>query len=137
MQFRKIRFLQFIPVRNAGQSSTRIALGAYFGILGMACTAQQRPITPPVEGQTYAEAIQLLCEVDARVGAPEGTSELELGQLREDYIVENTKHPDAIFFTTVWRTKSPSEQAALLKREALGQKITDCKLVQRLETSTD
>jgi hypothetical protein len=137
MQFHKIRFLQFILVRHAGQSLTRIAMGAYFGILGMACTAQQRPDTPPVEGQTYAEAIQLLCEVDERVGTPEGTSELELSQLREDYIVENTKHPDAIFFTTVWRTKPPREQAMLLKREALAQKITNCKLVQRLETSTD
>jgi hypothetical protein len=99
--------------------------------------AQRRPVIPLVEGQTYTEAIQLVCDVDARVGVPEGTSELELGQMREDYIIENTKNPDAIFFATVWRTKPPREQAALLKREALAQKIPVCKLVQRLEASTD
>lgn len=106
---------------------------AYWGIFGLACASQQRPERSSFEGQTYAEAIRLMCDVDRLVSVPEGTNELELGQLREDYLVENTKHPEAIFLLTVWRTKPVNEQASLLKREALEQRVSDCALARRLE----
>jgi hypothetical protein len=74
-----------------------------------------------------------MCDVDRLVDVPEGTSEIELGQLREDYLIENTKHPDALFLLTVWRTKPAKDQASMLKREALEQQVSDCSLVRRLE----
>ena len=111
---------------------SRLAFG-WFGFLGLACASQRRPAAPLGEGQTYADAIKLICEVDKHLVAPEGTSEIEMGQLRQDYIVENTKNPDAIFFITIWRTKPPAEQVNLLTQEAVEQKLPECPLAKSID----
>lgn len=102
-----------------------------------ACASQSRPVAPAVEGQTYAEALRLICDVDRHVTIPDGATELDAGQLRDDYIVENTKNPDAIYFVTVWRTKPPAERANLLDKEAKDQKLADCPLASQLSRSVE
>lgn len=118
--------------------NTRVALAvSAAACLFLACASQSRPVAPAVEGQSYAEALRLICDVDRHVTIPEGASELEIGQLRDDYIVENTKNPDAIYFVTVWRTKPPAERASLLDKEAQNQKVKDCTLASRLLDSVE
>lgn len=103
----------------------------------LACASQSRPVAPVVEGQTYAEALRLICDVDRHVTIPDGATELDVGQLRDDYIVENTKNPDAIYFVTVWRTKPPAERASLLDKEAKDQKLNDCPLASQLSRNVE
>lgn len=119
-----------------GKASAALALSV-LACLFLACTSQPRPVTPAVEGQSYAEALRLICDVDRHVAIPDGASELEVGQLRDDYIVENTKNPDAIYFVTVWRTKPPAERARLLNKEAQNQKIQACTLASELSSSVE
>lgn len=105
---------------------------ACVGMISFACASQQRPITPITEGQSYAEAIRLICEVDRRLQGADSATEIELGQLRQDYIIENTQNPDAIYFVTVWRTKPPAEQSVMLAQQAVEQEVSDCELAKRL-----
>lgn len=111
--------------------------GSTMACMVLACVSQSRPVAPAVEGQSYADALRLICDVDRHVSIPDGASELEVGQLRDDYIVENTKNPDAIYFVTVWRTKPPAERASLLDKEAQNQKIRDCALASQLSRSVE
>lgn len=49
------------------------------------------------------------------------------------------KHPDGIYFYTLFRTEGPKEQAAALKKEASGVKLGKCALADTLlaEASQD
>ena len=106
------------------------------GIL-FACAAQSRPVAPDPSGQSYADAIRQICEVDRLLAVSEEMSEFDRKRNRTDFILENTKNGDALFFVTVFRTKSPEQQAQMLKREANAQGVLDCALAKSLESETD
>lgn len=101
-------------------------------LLVFACASQSRPKPVAVEEQSYSAAIQQICDVDTLAGVVGTSDELERSRLREDYIVENTKNGDAIFFATVWRTKLPSERAEMLAEQAAKARIARCALVDAL-----
>ena len=102
-----------------------------------ACAAQSRPLAPDPSGQSYTDAIRQICEVDRLLAVSEETSEFDRKQNRTDFILENTKNGDALFFVTVFRTKLPEQQAQMLNREAKAQGVLDCALAKSLELETD
>jgi len=98
----------------------------------VACTSQVRPKTVDAESQSYAEAIRQICEVDTLAGVAAEDDELKRSRQREDYIVENTKNGDAIYFATIWRTKLPGERAPMLSAQAVKVGLSSCSLADAL-----
>ncbi len=98
----------------------------------VACTSQVRPKAVEVESQSYAEAIRQICEVDTLAGVAAEDDELDRSRQRDDYIVENTKNGDAIFFVTIWRTKQPAERVTMLSEQAAKVGLSSCSLVDAL-----
>ncbi|MFZ5889581.1 MAG: hypothetical protein ACOY0T_00800 [Myxococcota bacterium] len=79
----------------------------------------------------YQTDIHLICDVDRHIAA-ENSNALDVAQKRDDYLVEHVKHPDAIYFLTLFRSKPDSERADLLKRRALDLQIKKCPLAEQL-----
>ena len=102
-------------------------------LLIAACAeTQEDPANVPDNGQTYRDAIATLCTVDEAIGAGSDTDVLELADRRHEYLETHVKHPDGIFFYTLFRTQGPKEQAAALKKEATSVKLGSCPLSDTL-----
>ena len=93
---------------------------------------QEDAANVPDNGQTYRDAIATLCNVDEAIGANADTDVLELADRRHEYLERHVKHPDGIYFYTLFRTQGPKEQATALKKEATGVKLGNCALVDTL-----
>lgn len=105
-----------------------------------ACAAEPAP--EPESGASasrgddagYRAEIRTFCDVDQLSGA-DANDPLAAAEQRERYLLERTKHPDAVYFLTVWRTKPSAEQAEMLAAEARETHISDCKLATTLANS--
>jgi len=86
----------------------------------------------PDNGQTYRNAIATICAVDDAIGAGQDTDVLELAGRRHEYLEAHVKHPDGIYFYTLFRTQGPKEQSAALKTEAASVKLPTCALADTL-----
>lgn len=104
-----------------------------FASLFSACAEPEKdPANVPDNGQTYRDAIATLCGVDAAVGTGSDTDILELAERRHEYLQAHVKHPDGIYFYTLFRTQGPKEQSAALKKEAVHVKLAHCALADTL-----
>ncbi len=101
-------------------------------LVGCSSGTARPPATEPTGGQTYAEAISLLCQVDARAGLSGTEDPIELGQKRHAWLSERIKNPDGIYFYTLWRVKPPREQADTLRHEAKEAGLGACALAESL-----
>lgn len=79
----------------------------------------------------YRGDIALICNVDEAIGA-DRLDPLETQQKREDFLVERVKHPDAIYFLTLFRTKPDRERGEMLAKRASELKLEACPLRDRL-----
>lgn len=103
----------------------------------VACAAEPPP--EPESGASasrgadaeYQSEIRTFCDVDQLSGA-DPSDQLAAAEQREQYLLEHTKHPDAVYFLTVWRTKPSAEQAEMLAAEAREAHLGDCKLATTL-----
>jgi hypothetical protein len=105
-----------------------------------ACAETEKDLTNvPDNGQTYRDAVATLCSVDEAIGAGSDTDVLELAERRHEYLQAHVKHPDGIYFYTLFRTEGPKEQSAALKKEQARVKLAKCALADTLaaEASTD
>jgi hypothetical protein len=93
---------------------------------------QEGPANVPDNGQTYRDAVATLCSVDEAIGAGTDTDVLELADRRQEYFEAHVKHPDGIYFYTLFRTQGPKDQAAALKKEAAVVKLGKCALADTL-----
>ena len=82
----------------------------------------------------YQAEIRTFCDVDQLSGV-DANDPLAAAEQRERYLLERTKHPDAVYFLTVWRTKPSAEQAEMLAAEAHEAHLADCKLATTLANS--
>jgi hypothetical protein len=106
---------------------------APFVVVFSACAEPQKdPANVPDNGQTYRDAIATLCSVDDAIGAGSDTDVLELADRRHEYLSTHVKHPDGIYFYTLFRTQGPKEQAAALQKEASDVKLSGCPLADTL-----
>ena len=105
-----------------------------------ACAEPEKdPANVPDNGQTYRDAVATLCGVDEAVGAGSDTDVLELAERRHEYLQAHVKHPDGIYFYTLFRTQGPKEQSAALTKEQQSVKLAKCALADTLaaEASAD
>lgn len=101
-------------------------------VISACAETPEDPANVPDNGQTYRDAIATLCSVDEAIGAGSDTDVLELADRRQEYFEAHVKHPDGIYFYTLFRTQGPKEQAAALKKEATSVKLGRCALVDTL-----
>ncbi len=106
---------------------------AALALVFSACAEPEKdPANVPDNGQTYRDAIATLCSVDDAIGAGADTDVLELADRRHEYLQSHVKHPDGIYFYTLFRTQGPKEQSAALRKEAEDVKLPSCALADTL-----
>jgi hypothetical protein len=113
-----------------------VAVGALLAACNGGSTAEPRSpddeaTCPENDDPTYRAEIQRICDVDSLLGAGE-LDPIEAAQRRDDYLVEHVKHPDAIEFLTIFRSKSEPERAEMLNERARALRLTACPLRDRL-----
>jgi hypothetical protein len=118
------------PVSD-GSMKPSIAAGLLvLGLLAGAC-ARPPPQEPEAEtGQSFAEALTLICDVDRRAGIADDADPLERIQQREEWLSDQVKNPDAIYFRTLLKVQGPVEKAAALEEEARKLGILRCALAE-------
>ncbi len=111
------------------------ALGSIFVIvvLSLGCSSTPKPRAPAQEGQSYEEAIALVCEVDKQAGIQSDADLITLGQERTSFVKAHVENPDGIYFVTLASVKTPQEQAAALREEAQKTGLRGCPLSDNLE----
>lgn len=109
-----------------------MALGA--SALVAACASPgPEPARTPEGGQTFAQALQLMCDVDARAGIDANTDVLEVEQLRQEAIARDVKNPDGIELRTLLTPQQPADKAKRLRAHAAEAGITRCALADAWE----
>jgi hypothetical protein len=91
------------------------------------------PGRAPEGGQSYEEAIALICNVDQAARIEADASVLDVAERRHDFLQERVKNPDGIYFYTIFRTQGPREQAASLRSEVREHRLKGCALADALE----
>jgi hypothetical protein len=99
----------------------------------LACGAR----APAVEaagssGQSYTEALELICHVDERAGIDVDADPIGVDGARWDFIKAEVKNPDAVYFRTILEVKDTNEQAELLQSEADRKALAGCPLAESL-----
>ncbi len=90
------------------------------------------PESPDSSGQSYSQAIALMCNVDQRAGIDAETDLFDRAGRRSEFINDNVKNPDAIEYRTYFSVKPPSDQASSLREEAKRAGIDKCQLADSL-----
>src|SRR5262245_41292862 len=107
---------------------------AFFALIFSACAEPEKdPANVPDNGQTYRDAIAALCSVNDAIGAGSDTDVLELADRRHEYLSSHVKHPDGIYFYTLFRTQGPTQHSPALRQEAGDVKLPRCALADTLE----
>lgn len=100
-----------------------------------ACASPPCPdaAAPDTSGQSFRDAIALMCDVDQRAGIDDATDPLERAGKRSDYINEHVKNPDGIEYRTYFSVKPTIDQAKSLETQAHDVGIQKCALVGSLK----
>lgn len=112
----------------------RSAAGAVLLVVWtVGCASQQAGPKPVEGGQSFEEAMTLVCNVDQHVQVAEANL-LEREQLRNDYLQDHVKNPDVIYHRTLWRVQATKERAKTI-RELAGQcSLATCAYADTLES---
>lgn len=110
-----------------------IAVVMVAGVSGALGCASQKPAPTPVEGgQSFEEAMSLVCNVDQHIEVADANL-LEREQLRHDFLQDHVKNPDVIYHRTLWRVQATKERAKTI-RELAGQcSLAKCAYADTLE----
>jgi hypothetical protein len=96
------------------------------------CASRQAEPKPAETGQSFEEAMSLVCNVDQHVQVADADL-LEREQLRNDYLQDHVKNPDVIYHRTLWRVQATKERAKTI-RELAGQcSLAKCAYADTLE----
>lgn len=100
------------------------------------CAYSEPPAkSPDYDGQSYPEAVRVLCDVDRLAGIGADEDPLSAGRRRTDYIQAHVENPDGIYLRTMISVKGAAEQAADLRAEAKETGLSGCALADELEKS--
>ncbi len=103
-----------------------------FLLVGACGPSQAAPAAPTASsGQSYADALKLICDVDQRAGIDADADLLDAEAKRQDFIAAEVKHPDAIELRTLLTPKPPADKARLLRAEATGVGLSRCALADQ------
>lgn len=114
-------------------TSHRASLVLYFSVLVLGCATRGAvEQCAPAGGQTYAEALHLICNVDALADLSASEDPLEIGQKRHDWLSERVVNGDAAYLRTILRTRDAGEQSRMLGEQAAEAGLKACPLARSL-----
>ncbi len=97
--------------------------------------ARQPPNEPEqYTGQSFCDALELMCDVDQRAGLAGEADPIEKSQKREDYLSDHVKNPDAIYFRTLLKVQANTEKAAALREQAKRAGLGKCAFAETVAT---
>ena len=92
------------------------------------------PKTPDTSGQSYAEALGAMCDVDKLAAIAPDEDPLSLGRKRTEWIQQNVVNADGIYLRTWLSVRGPGDQASALRDEAKKEAgLATCALADDLE----
>ncbi|WP_437606140.1 hypothetical protein WMF20_34705 [Sorangium sp. So ce834] len=103
-----------------------------FPVLLLACGPAPEAKTKAPAGQTFPEAVAMMCDVDGRAGLDAEGDPISVGQMRSAWIAEHVTNPDGIELRTMLSVKGAAEQGAMLREEAQRAGLTRCALAASL-----
>jgi len=109
---------------------TLALLGALGGCAG---TPDITKAPAPEGGQSYAQALEAMCDVDRRAGLSSEEDPITIGQRRSAWIADHVENPDGIYLRTMISVKGPEEQAVAMRAEARKVGIGRCALADAIE----
>ncbi|WP_437523042.1 hypothetical protein WME79_33165 [Sorangium sp. So ce726] len=98
-----------------------------------ACSSAPEAKAPAPGGQTFPEAVAMMCDVDRRAGLDPEADPISVGQMRSAWITEHVESPDGIELRTMLSVKGAAEQGAMLREEAKKAGLARCALADSLE----
>ncbi|WP_437851304.1 hypothetical protein [Sorangium sp. So ce363] len=98
-----------------------------------ACSSAPEAKVPAPGGQTFPEAVAMMCDVDRRAGLDPEADPISVGQMRSAWIGEHVESPDGIELRTMLSVKGAAEQGAMLREEAKKTGLARCALADSLE----
>jgi hypothetical protein len=101
--------------------------------LALACstTPVARNATPP--GQSFPQAVTMICEVDSLAGIAAESDPLGVGSKRSAWLADHVENPDAIELKTLMSVKGAAEQAKMLRAHLEECGVKRCALADVLE----
>lgn len=94
--------------------------------------ASKAPEDASANGQSYAQAIALMCDVDKLGNIEPGDDLLGVGKKRSDWLEGRLENPEGIYFRTLISVKTAEEQAGALRDEAKKSGLAGCALSEAL-----
>ena len=103
-------------------------------LLALPACAPARPAKPPEPaGQTYLQALEIMCDVDRLAGLSAAKEPLAIGGQRTAWLAEKVENPDGIEIKTMLSVKGAADQAHILREAAKIAGIDRCSLADALE----
>jgi hypothetical protein len=115
----------------------RLAPLALLALLALGCGASQPAPEPPpaTTGQSFPQAMNLLCNVDKLANLTTEEDPFAIGQQRSAWLAERIENPDGIEFRTIVSVKGPDEQAKAIRKKAKEVGVDPCPLADAIEAS--
>jgi len=107
--------------------------------LALACgcsSSAPPPPAAPTTGQTFTDAMKMMCDVDRLAGLSAEEDPLAIGQKRSEWLAERIDNPDGIEFRTIVSVKGADDQAKAIRAKAKEVGIAACPLADSIEASS-
>jgi hypothetical protein len=101
-------------------------------LLALGC-APQPAENVAEQGQTFAQAMKLFCDVDGLAALSPDDDPIAIGQKRTAWITDKVENPDGIYLRTMLSVQPASDQAAELRKQAAKVGIAKCALADSVE----
>jgi hypothetical protein len=98
-----------------------------------ACTSTPDAKTPETSGQSFPQALAMICDVDRLAGIEAAADPVAIGGKRTAWIAEKVDNPDAIELRTLLSVKGAQDQARMLREQAKALHVQSCALADSLE----
>jgi hypothetical protein len=112
-------------------------LGVTLALSALGCGASQPTpeSTPQPAGQSFPEAMNILCNVDRLASLSTEEDPFAIGQQRSAFLSDRIENPDGIEFRTIVSVKGPDEQAKAIRAKAKQVGVDPCPLADAIEAS--
>ncbi|UQA60675.1 hypothetical protein [Polyangium aurulentum] len=104
--------------------------------LACGCSSSAPPPAAPTTGQTFTDAMKMMCDIDRLAGLSAEEDPLAIGQKRSEWLAERIDNPDGIEFRTIVSVKGPDDQAKAIRAKAKEVGIAACPLADSIEASS-
>lgn len=102
-------------------------------LLVAACAPSRPPAEPQETGQTFVQAMTIMCNVDRIASIDPNDDPIGAEQKRADYVRDTVTNGDAVYLRTMWSVEAAAERAKDMREKAAQVGIRRCPLADSLE----